>query len=197
MPSKILHLESPHIHHSADGFAIWYCGEFQCESLNTSRPRVQVSRAAQHHYLNEAILIEIKMLSSISSIRDSNKVYNIDSNAANVHLWERNSGDALGIYDQYVNHFFPQLYWSARLPLHVIRIMWYIGMELYHEDGIIPYHGNGIIPWRWNHTIPWEWKYTMEMESYHTMGMELYHGNGIIPYHGNGIIPWSWDHTME
>ena len=73
MPSKILHLESPHICHLADGFASWYCGESQCESLNTSRSRVQVSRAAQHHYLSVAILIEIKILSSISSIRTARK----------------------------------------------------------------------------------------------------------------------------
>jgi hypothetical protein len=42
---------------SADGFASWYCEEFQFESLNTTRTRVQVSRAAEHHYLSAAILI--------------------------------------------------------------------------------------------------------------------------------------------
>ena len=58
----------------------WYCGKFQCESLNTTRSRVQVSRAAQHHYLSVAILIWIKILSFMSSIEDSKKVYNIDGN---------------------------------------------------------------------------------------------------------------------
>ena len=36
------------------------------------------------------------------------------TNATDIGLWESNSGDdALGIYEQYVNHFFPQLYQSA------------------------------------------------------------------------------------
>ena len=43
------------------------------------------------------------------------------TNATDIHLWESNSGNALRIYEQYVNHFSPQLYQSARLPLHVIR----------------------------------------------------------------------------
>jgi hypothetical protein len=41
---------------SADGFASRYHEELQFESLNTTRTRVQVSRAAQHH-LSAAILI--------------------------------------------------------------------------------------------------------------------------------------------
>ena len=49
---KIMHIESPHVCYSADGFASWYCGEFELESFNTTMPRVQVSQVAWHHYLS-------------------------------------------------------------------------------------------------------------------------------------------------
>ena len=146
MPSRILHLESPHVCHSGDGFASWYCGESQCESLNTSRLRVQVSRAAQHHYLCVAILIEIKILSSISSIRDSKKVYNIDSNVNKCH-WHSPMREQLRKCAKNI--------WAICQPLLSTTLPICKTATTCHQNHII--HRNGIIPWRWNHAIPWEW----------------------------------------
>ena len=176
MPSKILHLESPHV---SSGFSRWYCGESQCESLNTSRPRVQVSRAAQHHYLSVAIQNSVLYIIN----QDSKEVYNMDSNMNKCH-WHWPMREQLRRWCSRNIQAVCQPLLSTTLPICKTA-------TTCHQNHMI--HRNGIIPWRWNHTMD----HTKGMESYHTMGMESYQGHGIIPYHGNGIIPLAWNHTME
>ena len=149
----------------------WYCGESQCESLNMTRPRVQVSRAAQHHYLSVAILVEIKILSSISSIRDSKKLYKIDSNVNKCH-WHWPMREQLRRCSKNI--------WAISQPLLSTTLPVCKTATTCHQNHMI--HRNGIIPWRWNHTIPWEWNYTMV--SYH----------GIIPWAWNHTIPYTEIH---
>ena len=209
MPSKILHLESPHVCHSADGFASWYCGESQCESLNTSRPRVQVSRAAQHHYLSVAI--QNSVLYFIN--QDSKEVYNINSNMNKCH-WHWPMREQLRRWCSKNIQAVCQPLLSTTLPICKTATTCHQN-HMVHRNGIIPwrwnhtmdhtmgsYQGNGIIPYHGNGIIPREWNHTKDMESYHTMGMESYHGHGIIPrtwYHTmgsyHGIIPRPWNHT--
>ena len=97
---KILNLESPHMCHSADGFVSWCCGEFWFESLNTSRPRLQVS-SFKTSLLNSDLLQN----SSLHTMnQDGKEVYNINSNMnkcywhspLKVQLW-RFSGNRGGI----------------------------------------------------------------------------------------------------
>ena len=194
VPSKILQVESPYVCHSADGFSSWYCGESQCESLNTSRPRVQVSRAAQHHYLSVAIQNSVLYIIN----QDSKEVYNMDSNMNKCH-WHWPMREQLRRWCSRNIQAVCQPLLSTTLPICKTA-------TTCHQNHMI--HRNGIIPWRWNHTIPWERKNTMEsfqghgiIPWDHTMGMELYHGtipwtwnHTMVPYHGHGIIPWN--HTM-
>ena len=79
------------------------------KSLNTTRPRVQVSRAAWHCYLNVAILNSVLYI--INQGQQATR-----TNATHIQLWGSNSGDALETNGQCFNHFFPQHYQSARLP---------------------------------------------------------------------------------
>ena len=56
--AKIRIFRSVYLHAvSGDGFASWYCGEFELESFNTTRPRVQVSQVAWHYELSVTIPI--------------------------------------------------------------------------------------------------------------------------------------------
>ena len=136
MPSKILHLETPHVCHSADGFASWYCGESQCESLNTSRPRVQVSRAAQHHYLSVAIQHSVLYIIN----QDSKEVYNIDSNMNKCH-WHWPMREQL-------RRWCSRNIWATCQPL-LSTIL-----PICKTATTIPFPWYGMIPSSWYHYIP-------------------------------------------
>ena len=106
--------------------------------------------------------------------------------------------------EQYVNHFFPQLYQSARLPEFPYLTSLY--RWNYTKGGSIPDHSN-IIPYRIPchgmaisyhtihtipYTIPW-YGHTMPYHSYHTTSFIPYHILPFhIPYHSYHIIY----HTM-
>ena len=165
---KILNSESPHMCHSADGFVSWCCGEFWFESLNTSRPRLQVS-SFKTSLLNSDLLQN----SSLHTMnQDGKEVYNINSNInkcywhspLKVQLW-RFSGNRGGINVSTTS--FHIIDWYALL-YSVGTLDWPIcqtaRISLCHMCSKW-YHRNGIIPERLKHTIP----------------MESYHSNGIIP----------------
>ena len=109
----------------------------------------------------------------------------IRRNAIDIYLWGSNSGDALGTYEQCVNHFFPQLYQPARLPEFPYLTCLY--RWNYTRGGIIPDHSNMIpycipchgmaVSYHTIHTIPYTIPYQLPYHTIHTIPFIPYHTN--------------------
>ena len=179
------------------------------KSLNTTRPRVQILRAAWHCYVNVAILISIKILTSIPQLYQSARLPEFPHLTCS-YRWNYTRGGIIPYHSNIIPYHIPCHGMAMSYHTHTIHtisytIPWYghiIPYHSYHYHTIpftpyhIPYHGMAISYHTiYTITIPYHWYHT----TYHTM-VWPYHAIPFIPYHGNyhttPFIPYHSYHTI-